>query len=765
MKKIVLVYKYNGEDFIIFKEDNKYFACKKVNNAVSFDLSAEEEDMVNKVFDKVKVKEHLKLSNINYNGKEFQHFYDRENNFHTFLNADGKTLNVQDFINLNAKYNNMEEFVYQGGNEPSSNNTFIKRLVKAGKETVLVLMLASALVPSNATISVNAASKSVTASVDDTDYSKLTDSEKIALLKSTLEENSNLNKKEKDFALMTFRALEDNIDIIDMPTVVGRLKKLKINYVNSADPKGLAAGLLSKGYEVTIYNASSIDDVISKTKFGLDTLWHELGHVYQPEYNHTGLYEPLNEILKREYSKDAYTREAYDTTFVKILINMIGSEALRNYNYTGSTKKIEKGLKKIINDEAKIADLLLAMDDYSKSNYDKKNQDKALVNVIEKMDEFYKAKYKDSIYNEPLLIKQLSSYYPTTSSKEGGKTYTNYLEIEEKSSVSYFYKKGENYHGELVLSMNLVTKTTTSEHISETYESHTLNSLNIRNNEKVKNILNTIKKNYSSKTGAKIVNYEDTQEYKDELKKQEEEQKELEKEIKRIEELEKQRKEEEEKKKQEEEQKKKQEEKKKKKEEKKKKKAEEKKKQEEEEAKKKQEEEEAAKKKQEEEQKKQEEKKDNSKDTNKEDKTADKVEGGKVNNSKDYVYSSGNKPVININSSYATKLNNMFKNGTVQYYEYSVIEELDLLSMYVIDNTGLKAYNIDIATGKEAKPIKKLSNYFGVDYSKCAKNTVGIYLFVDEMSNDLCIGAITIDDSGRYRMNAVEMISTKTKGR
>ncbi len=107
----------------------------------------------------------------------------------------------------------------------------------------------------------------------------------------------------------------------------------------------------------------------------------------------------------------------------------------------------------------------------------------------------------------------------------------------------------------------------------------------------------------------------------------------------------------------------------------------------------------------------------------------------------------------------------MFKNGTVQYYEYSVIEELDLLSMYVIDNTGLKAYNIDIATGKEAKPIKKLSNYFGVDYSKCAKNTVGIYLFVDEMSNDLCIGAITIDDSGRYRMNAVEMISTKTKGR
>ena len=367
MKEIIIKFIYSDIEYIIYKENDKYIPCKKVNDNISFDLTNEELSIVNNVFNKVKTTDNqIKLSNIKFDNKEYQHFYDKTNEWNIFLNIDGTNIKEEELSLLNNLYNYQDDKMYMAYN--MENQKFIKRLVNLGKTTIATLVLSTSLISplSNLTTVQGKEIKTEAVEVQE-EKEELSAYQKIENLKNSINNNENLSKEEKKFILDAYNdILYDKIDLIDYDLVNKRFEDLYIEYENEECKDGNLAGYYMPSTNfIHMYSSTGIEDT------NKITLQHELFHVLQEKgHIHSGLFEPINDILVEEYhgvNEYEYYREyswGYDEIkpYIYELCELCGSDVLDEYNFKDNISLLKSKLMNLINDEEKYYELITNLD-------------------------------------------------------------------------------------------------------------------------------------------------------------------------------------------------------------------------------------------------------------------------------------------------------------------------------------------------------------------------------------------------------------------
>ena len=367
MKEIVIKFIYNEIEYIVYKGEDKYIPCKIENNNISFDLTNEELSIINSVFNKVKVTDNkIKLSNIEYNSKLYQHFYDKTNNWNIFLNIDGTDITKEELSTFNNLFNYQDDKMYMASSIDDKKDSFIKRLVKIGKKTIVALVLSTSLISPLTTLTTVQGKEIKNEVVEVEEKEELSAYQKIENLKKAINDNESLTKKEKEFMLSKFDIIYDNIDLIDYELVIDRFDDIYMEYEEDrCDYGNIAAYYSPSDNYIHSYGGTCIDDIDESV------LTHEFFHTLQGERHYNpGIFEPLNDILVNEYEgvkKEKYYR-CYSTgyeilkPYIYELTELVGSEALRYYNFTGDTSKIESELINLIDDESKVHDLFYNLD-------------------------------------------------------------------------------------------------------------------------------------------------------------------------------------------------------------------------------------------------------------------------------------------------------------------------------------------------------------------------------------------------------------------
>ncbi len=452
MKNIILSFIENNIEYMVYKKDSSYIACKKVNDKVTLELTNEEKVLVNTMFNKLKVKNHLKLSNVVFEGVEYQHFYDKENDFHTFLHVDGTRLELEEFEKLNLKYNHQSEILYLGNS--NKEDKLVHRLVKCGKKTILALMLASSLIPSTANLKAYAKETNkleVVSEIEDYEIEEetsLSKEEKIANIKEAIMTNPNLTDNEKNKILKGLSVIDDNIDYMDYDLIVERMNSLKIVYhegYESEDSQNIAGTYMPYGNVINFYYAASLDEV------NISVFYHELYHAFQGEgYSNVGLTEQLNVTLNSEYAgEDNFFEDTgYDTRYVKAMMEIIGNEPFREYNYKPFINVIKDEFMKIIPDEAKFYSLMTSLASSTNvRNYENKSLERNTVEDL--LGEYYEAKYNKPIYTNPYLLMLIYSYHVVLGSnnqaEDGYELYSSHANYDSGQSKDYFNTTSDSY--------------------------------------------------------------------------------------------------------------------------------------------------------------------------------------------------------------------------------------------------------------------------------------------------------------------------------
>ena len=189
-----------------------------------YKLSQDELDIVGQVFKKIKLTNNrIKLPNYRYLDKEYEHFYDKVNHYHVFLNLDGSSLSTNEFVRLNMLFNSQSDIMYDGNIKESK----LKRLVNIGKKIVLVLVISSSFIGANENL-IGVSAKEIKIEKKE----ELSSYQKIENLMSSINNNKNLSKKEKEFILNSYKdVIYDNIDLIDYDSVKEKFETLDINYI------------------------------------------------------------------------------------------------------------------------------------------------------------------------------------------------------------------------------------------------------------------------------------------------------------------------------------------------------------------------------------------------------------------------------------------------------------------------------------------------------------------------------------------------------
>ena len=137
---------YNDIEYRVIKNEYSYIPLKMIDGKEVYKLSQDELDIVGQVFKKIKsTNNRIKLPNYRYLDKEYEHFYDKVNHYHVFLNLDGSSLSTNEFVRLNMLFNSQSDIMYDGNIKESK----LKRLVNIGKKIVLVLVISSSFIGAN----------------------------------------------------------------------------------------------------------------------------------------------------------------------------------------------------------------------------------------------------------------------------------------------------------------------------------------------------------------------------------------------------------------------------------------------------------------------------------------------------------------------------------------------------------------------------------------------------------------------------------------
>lgn len=166
--------------------------------------------------------------------------------------------------------------------------------------------------------------------------------------------NPNLTQEEKEWVLKMESMLLDNLERINLDDYLEKISAVSMYY--EKEKKDYIAGeyYLSENY-IVFYDVEDISEVEPSV------ITHELSHMLQYTFNnfvHGILTESANVLFNNEYVSNnasplydsAYYRYA---NYLKAIIEIIGPEYVRNFNFTTDYNFFKIGLNEIIPDETK----------------------------------------------------------------------------------------------------------------------------------------------------------------------------------------------------------------------------------------------------------------------------------------------------------------------------------------------------------------------------------------------------------------------------
>ena len=374
-KSIIIKYEIDNKLYMVYEYNKEYYAIKLENGQVSTVFSKEEEKQINYIFSKMSInKNKSDIGIYNYDNKNYRHFYDRDNDWHTFYEEkDGALVlpSIDVIKHFNNIFNNQEMIAYL--KDEKKDNNFIKRIIKIGKKTIVVLLSASVLLegayainninnyvePQDSIVSTEEIDETKTRTQDKliedfraSNQQIINDYQKVSILVEAIMNNGNLKQEEKELFLSNVYIFYDNIEYMDFDTVYKNLSTLSITY----DPmKGDCAGCFydstdSSDAKIIIFESSSFKDA------NKSILLHEFCHALETNVRNwtmSGLFETVNVIFNNEYfgtingfnHDDGYSEAV---AYLYALLEIINPNTLKKFHSTHNINEVADELYDII---------------------------------------------------------------------------------------------------------------------------------------------------------------------------------------------------------------------------------------------------------------------------------------------------------------------------------------------------------------------------------------------------------------------------------
>ena len=238
--------------------------------------------------------------------------------------------------------------------------------------------------------------------------------EKEDSIKELIEKNQTMTQKQKQIACTMIPYFIDN-PYTDYQFLYERFNTLSVYEANLKDPS-------INGIYIPFLNTILIKENAKDTTFR-----HEFIHATSHYLEHSAIEEGFTTILQEEYGsyQDTYSEIA---TVVRMLIELIGIEPFLKADAQETISVISSELYNIIPDRKKAEKLLQSIKEIDKFTKEKqKNQMTVYQTYYDLLDEYYQAKYQESIYQNQKMnyyINYLNQNYQTD---EYGHTYLEYL--------------------------------------------------------------------------------------------------------------------------------------------------------------------------------------------------------------------------------------------------------------------------------------------------------------------------------------------------
>ena len=398
--KVVGKFKLGRKIYVIVLINNKYRVGRLEGNLVNYNLSDEEKKLIMVIIDKLLPKDNgIKISSLKINNTVYD--IRVSDNMYMF----NPVPNENDLKILNNIFNSQSECVYAGSFLDKDSN-FIKRFVKLGKKTLLVL-LSSTIVLSMSSSLKNDIQEQFS---DEVEISQEIDSDKLITIieepetkyeapevieidelpnevveelqesfdkaevnnkvyevssdtevikedafnfddiVEALNSNPNLTQEEKTLMLSSREIFEDNYGYYNYQGLLDRLRTLKIEY--KTQEKKFILGEYSNVENIISFPASSGFDDVSKSTFT-----HEFSHVIQYESGqsfNTFILEAINTMANNEYygNGDSKYDVAYDyqQSILRALGEILDKDVMKKTYIDGNEKHICEALQQIDND-------------------------------------------------------------------------------------------------------------------------------------------------------------------------------------------------------------------------------------------------------------------------------------------------------------------------------------------------------------------------------------------------------------------------------
>ena len=367
---MLLKFRYND---ILFCADriNGKFTCYTIENDVAnYNLTSEQVNVFNAVIKSlIPSGKRIKLMDYTYGDKTYIMSLDLKNKFHYFDPAP----DMETFKKLNYMFNNVNEYVYDTKEfENIKDNTYIKRIIKFGKTAILAFASASLIYQLMVAIPTEYIEGKEYKIQTEIDYdvalssmnitNQLSDTEFIGIIKDSINSNPNLTYMEKQFILSDLTIFLDNKQYMDIEHLKNTFSDIKINYtLEDNGPVEAYYNLIDN--EITFFEASNINDV------EMHTFTHEFLHATQKSDNlddNSFLIETTNTIFNDEYLYDESNLYSHYYNLTKALMELVGTEPLKQFHNYTSEKPIIDALCEIIDNENYAKKLLTNLDDYKK---------------------------------------------------------------------------------------------------------------------------------------------------------------------------------------------------------------------------------------------------------------------------------------------------------------------------------------------------------------------------------------------------------------
>lgn len=466
-----MLFKFEYNDILYYGTlENNEIKFHKVNNGIKSDnLTIEEISLIYEVLDAIMPSnDKVFLRNIKFNNNTYQMYYDKKTGLRLFEPIN----NYLDFARLNYMFNNMKPYLYseisidQGkysrpNDRLATNDLYIDRIAYI-KRCFIAITVSALMVTSTVLTLVNKdyANKvenvNIVSTMDDISQgivmfnrNLVPDEVFTSRLSESINQNPNLNEKEKEVFLSCIPSLLDNKSYYDLNHISNVFKKVVVIYQNSPNEEtpSVVSYYNRVDNTITCFNCTSIEDVT------ISDLLHEIGHlftVYKPRNLNIFLLETSNVLYNKEYLSNDRCY-SLSIPYARALIEIIGAEPLKIYHGIADIGPTVDALCKIIDDEDKAYKFLADLNDYINESlhYETmKYMDSLGEELSKELSEYYYAKYGRKMDNDLIMMYNLNDdrfqemiregHYPLNDSQ-----YHTFTIIKEKS---YFNSslKGEN---------------------------------------------------------------------------------------------------------------------------------------------------------------------------------------------------------------------------------------------------------------------------------------------------------------------------------